>query len=324
MDTIAETAPDTDLSRGTSPDTFFKVAEIWVPEGGRLVHAGGDYGNSPAFAEASVAESFTEGEGLPGKAWQRRRPVVLGAFDGSYFRRTAAAREAGLTSAVAVPVFAQDILKAVLVVFCGDGAGRRGAIEVWQDIEERLTLVDGHYGDASAFEAASRDITFGHGQGLPGAVWAADTPILMRDIARSGAFLRSGQAAEAGFRTGLGLPIPTPGEESFVLTLLSASNTPIARRFEIWDARPERVGATREAQLIDGICEREGALWPQQNPPVNPPMARAWKGPVGQVLGTGLPHVQRDKGGLPADYSSMVALPIYRADDLAYVVAWYL
>ena len=320
MDMIADTAPAID----TSPDTFVRVAEVWVPKGGRLVHAGGDYGNSPAFADASVAESFAEGEGLPGKAWEKRRPVVLKAFDGSYFKRTAAASEAGLTSAVAVPIFAEDTLKAVLVVLCGDGDGRRGAIEVWQDVEERLTLVDGYYGGASAFEAASRDISFGRGQGLPGAVWAADTPILMRDLARSGAFLRSGQAAEAGFRTGLGLPIPTPGEASFVLTLLSASNTPIARRFEIWDARPERVGAAREAQLIDGICEREGALWPRQNPPVDPPMARAWKGPVGQVLGTGLPHVQRDGGGLPANYASMVALPIYHADHLAHVVAWYL
>ena len=307
-----------------APDTFVRVAEVWVPENGRLVHAGGDYGNAPAFAEASVAESFAEGEGLPGAVWRRRRPIVLEAFDGSYFKRTEAASEAGLTSAVAIPIFAGDTLKAVVVVLCGDDADHRGALEVWQDIDERLTLVDGYYGGAREFEAASRDITFGRGQGLPGAVRAADTPILMRDIARAGAFLRSGQAAAAGFRTGLGLPVPTPGDETFVLTLLSASNTPIARRFEIWDARPERVGATGEAQLIDGTCEREGALWPPQNPPVDPPMAGPWKGPIGQVLGTGLPHVQRDGSGLPAGYSSVVALPIHRADALAHIVAWYL
>ena len=50
MDTIAETSPDTDSPRDSSPDTFFKVAEVWVPEKGRLVHAGGDYASSPAFA----------------------------------------------------------------------------------------------------------------------------------------------------------------------------------------------------------------------------------------------------------------------------------
>ena len=65
---------------------------------------------------------------------------------------------------------------------------------------------------------------------------------------------------------------------------------------------------TRQAQLIDGLCEREGALWAQQNPPVDPPMAQAWKGPIGQVLGTGLPYVQREGTGLPATYSSMFCL----------------
>ena len=181
--------------------TFVKVAEIWVPADDRLVHAGGDYGNAPAFAEASLAESFAEGEGLPGRAWQQRRPVVLDGFDGSYFKRTEAASEAGLTSAVAIPLFARDTLKAVLVVLCGDDADLRGAIEVWQATDERLTLTDSDYGNAREFEAASREISFGLGQGLPGTVLAADTPILMRDIARPGTFLRSGDAAAIGWIT---------------------------------------------------------------------------------------------------------------------------
>lgn len=313
-----------DPSIDIASDTFVRVAEVWVPKDGRLVHAGGDYGNAPAFAEASVIESFGKGEGLPGRVWESARPVVLKEFDGSYFKRTEAAIEAGLTSAVAIPVFAEDTLKAVLVVLCSTDDAHPGAIEVWQDVDQKLSLADGYYGGATEFEAASREISFGYGQGLPGAVWAANTPILKRDIARSASFLRSGQAASIGLKTGLGLPIPTPCNNTYVLTLLSAPSAPIAHRFEIWDARPECVGASRQAQLIDGLCEREGALWAQQNPPVDPPMASAWKGPVGQVLGTGLPHVQRDGVGLPAGYQSMVALPVYHEADLAYVVAWYL
>lgn len=305
-------------------DTFVRVAEVWVPKDGKLVHAEGDYAHSPAFAEASVAESFAKGEGLPGKVWESGRPIVLKEFDGSYFKRTEAAAEAGLTSAVAIPVFAEDTLKAVLVLFCSADADHMGAIEIWEYLEERLRLTDGYYGAAKDFEAASQDIAFSHGQGLPGGVWSANTPILKRDIARAGSFLRSEQAAAIGLKTGLGLPVPTPGDNVFVLTLLSALNTPIAHRFEIWDARPECVGATRQAQLIDGLCKREGALWAQQNPPVDPPMAHAWKGPIGKVLGTGLPYVQREGVGLPAGYTSMFALPIYREADLAYVVACYL
>ncbi|NND92576.1 MAG: GAF domain-containing protein [Granulosicoccus sp.] len=304
--------------------TFIKVAEVWVPEGDRLVLADGDYGELEAFATASQASGFTCGEGLPGKAWQQGRPVVLKHFDGSYFKRIEAAEEAGLTSAVAVPVFAESTLKAVLVLLCGTDTHHHGAIEVWQDDGERLTLDDGYYGSATRFESASRTVSFAHGQGLPGAVLAANTPLMMRDIARSSNFMRSAQAAAIGLKTGLGIPVPTASGDIAVVTLLSASDTPIAHRFEIWDARPERVGATRSAQLIDGLCERHGALWPQQNPPIDPPMAHVWKGPIGQVLGTGLPHVKNNGAGLPAGYTSMVALPIHQEADLAYVIAWYL
>ena len=114
------------------PDTFVRVAEVWIPKDGKLVHAEGDYAHTPAFAEASVATSFAKGEGLPGKVWESGKPMVLKEFDGSYFKRTEAAAEADLTSAVAIPVFAGDTLKAVLVVLCSDDADRIGAIEVWE------------------------------------------------------------------------------------------------------------------------------------------------------------------------------------------------
>jgi hypothetical protein len=125
-------------------------------------------------------------------------------------------------------------------------------------------------------------------------------------------------------KTGLGLPVPVPGDRTFVLALLSSPNTPIARRFEIWDARREITGAKNKAIRTDGICKIEGPLWPRENPPVDAVTTWAWQGPVGQVLGTGLPHVQTDTAGLPEGYKSMVALPIYHDTELAHVVCWYL
>lgn len=312
-----------ELSKQSSV-TFVQVAEVWVPEGDTLVHAAGDYAGNEAFAAASVRESFAKGEGLPGRAWAQGRPVVLKEFDGSYFKRTEAAKEAGLTSAVAIPVFAGDILQAVLVVLCGGDEDHVGAIEVWEDREGALTLADGYYGAAANFEEVSKQVQFAHGQGLPGGVWAANTPILLRDIGKGSAFVRSESAGAAGLKTGLGLPIPVPGDQTFVLALLSAPNTPIARRFEIWDARTEVVGAEKKALRMDGTCEREGPLWPKENPPLDAVTVGAWQGPVGQVLGSGLPHVQANATGLPAGYGSMVALPIYHDTELAYVVAWYL
>ena len=114
-----------DTALDTSAKTFIEVTEVWVPDGDRLKLAEGNYGGLEEFAAASRRESFAKGEGLPGKAWAEERPVVLKGFDGSYFKRTEAAKEAGLTSAVAVPVFAGADLKAVLVVLCGAGAACR-------------------------------------------------------------------------------------------------------------------------------------------------------------------------------------------------------
>jgi hypothetical protein len=308
----------------TSDQTFIRVAEVWTPDGDVLRLADGNYGTLSAFAEISQSLSFAKGEGLPGRAWAEEHPFVLNNFDDETFLRSEAAASAGLTSAVAIPVFAAADLKAVLVVFCGTDPDHAGAIEIWEDRGGRLVLDDGFYGNAESFAAASRTISFGHGQGLPGGVWAAKVPILMRDLGRPGAFVRSAQASEAKLETGLGLPVPVPGGKRYVLTLLSAPHTPIARRFELWDVRPQRIGITRHAELIDGFCEREGQLWPQQNPPVDPKSVEMWQGPIGHVLGTGLPHVQSGLTGLPAKYGQMIALPIYRDAELDYVVAWYL
>ena len=304
----------------TPERTFVEVAEIWVPEGDRLVWGGGVYGALDGFREASRQESFAHGEGLPGKAWAEARPVVLKAFDGSYFKRADVAGQAGLTAAVAIPVFAGSRLKAVLVVLCADDATRTGAIEVWAETDGVLRLEDGYYGAATHFEWVSQHTQFPRGQGLVGGVWAAEAPILMRDLGSGYRFMRAESAGKAGLTTGLGLPIQVPGGQTYVLTLLSARGTPIARRFEIWDARAARVGQDSAALLVDGICAREGPLWDPDNAG-NERRIGAWHGPVGHALASGLPVV--DSGAAAMGYAMMVALPIHKVGVLSHVVAWY-
>lgn len=302
----------------TAP-TFVSVSEVWVPRGDRLVHAGGDYGDLTGFEAASRRESFAHGEGLPGRAWTEARPLVLKGFDGSYLKRVEAAREAGLSAAVAIPVFAADVLKAVLVVLCAGDAEHVGALEVWAETNGKLSLEDGFYGAAEHFEWVSRRTTFPRGQGLPGAVLAGNAPILMRDLGSAYRFVRAEAAGKAGLTTGLGLPVASPSGPARVVTLLSARGTPIARRFEIWRVRGDA------AELVDGICEIEGKLWPDQNPDPAPRRVRAHAGPIGRALGTGVPVAQSGAAGLPASYRRIVALPIHSADGaLGHVVAWYL
>jgi hypothetical protein len=301
--------------------TFLQVAEVWALEGDRLVLYSGNYGDRAEFAASSERESFARGEGLPGRAWAEARPLVIKNLEGSYFKRSEAAKAAGLTSAVAIPIFAGELLKAVLVAMCGDDESHIGAIEVWREQNDEMVLDDGYFGAAKDFEAVSRKIRFPRGQGLPGWVSATMTPMLMRDLGSGSRFIRADAAGKAGLTTGLGLPAPTPTGENYVVTLLSSPGTPIARRFEIWDARSAVVGPRREAILIDGFCAREGRLWSDVGE--EPRRAVAWSGPIGRVLGSGIPLVQTGAPAITAGYNSMVALPIHRGQDVGHIVAWY-
>ncbi len=102
-------------------NSFIKACEVWVPDttGGVLELAGGLFGSATAFAAVSRTLCFGRGEGLPGRCWDEGRPIVLKQLADSYFRRAAAARDAGIHCAVAVPVFLREELRAVLVLFCG-------------------------------------------------------------------------------------------------------------------------------------------------------------------------------------------------------------
>ena len=109
------------------------------------------------------------------------------------------------------------------------------------------------------------------------------------------------------------------GRQGLCGTLLSARGIPIARRFEIWDARSARVGSAKDAVLIDGACAREGRLWDDEKER----RTSVWQGPIGRVLGSGIPLVESGTFGLPGGYDQMLALPIHRGGELSHIVAWY-
>jgi hypothetical protein len=179
-----------------------------------------------------------------------------------------------------------------------------------------MTLDAGYYGAATAFREASEGISFERGQGLPGGVWGAEAPILMRDLGSSAGFVRSAAARASGLATGLGVPIATPSGTPFVLALLSSRVSPIARRFELWDATAARPGRPASAALIDGLCDVEGPLWGAER------KLAAWQGPVGRALATGAPVAETNPAGA-ARYAGMVALPLHAHGEVTRVVAWY-
>src|SRR4051812_33682204 len=57
------------------------------------------------------------------------------------------------------------------------------------------------------FRAVSETTHFGSGVGLPGRVWASKRPWWIDDVTKDSNFPRFKSAAEAGLRTGIGIPI---------------------------------------------------------------------------------------------------------------------
>ncbi|MEO7337176.1 MAG: GAF domain-containing protein [Caldimonas sp.] len=310
--------------------TFIRAVEVWVPSVDRsiLEFGGGLYGKATRFAALSKALCFGRGEGLPGQAWETGRPIVLKQFDGSYFRRTAAAHAEGITCGIAIPIFAGDFLNAVLVMFCGDDEAHAGAIEHWRNDPAEssdMTLVDGYYGTtAETFEFMSRRTTIRRGNGLPGMAWESGTPVFFEDLGKSARFLRADTAQKVGINRGYAIPCAVQKNEHHVVTFLSALDTPIARRFEIWapDASRERV------TLMGGFCEAGGVL---RAAPHGPALERG-QGTIGKAFLTGVPAVCDNAASEPAGFGaaaaevgleSLVAVPVIREGRLTAVVAWY-
>jgi hypothetical protein len=302
--------------------TFIRVVEVWVPdaEGVLLVMGSAHYGAARRFGMSSREMCFGRGEGLPGAAWEAGHPIVLKQFEGSTFRRTAAAHADGLTCGIALPVFAGQLLKAVVLIFCGGDSAtpdgdraeqQAGAIELWRNEfgTHDLLLEDGHYGATSAvFEYISRRTAFRKGTGLPGMAWACGLPVFMDDLGKGGRFLRADSAQKVGINRGFAVPCACAGADAYVMAFLSALATPIVRRLEIWLPGPDGAPLRRR----EGFCETAGVL-DGGSDSAPPALARA--------LATAVPQVAAASA---TQALAIVALPVLAAGEVVAVMAWHL
>ena len=312
-------------SAAAGTHTFIRALEFWLPNAERslLEYGGGLHAPGSQMARTSREMCFGFGEGLPGRAWELGEPVVLHAFEGSYFKRTAAAHAEGLSCGVAVPIFLGDYLSSVVVFFCGDDEHHAGAIEVWKNdpaASKDMTLADGHYGrTGDTFEFISRRTSFRPGTGLPGLAWLQRAPVFLPDLGRGSGFLRDDGAVKVGINRGLALPCATPGRSQFVLALLSALGTPLARRVEIW--RPDFSG--QALALQSGFCETSGVLADTGT------TLALGQGSVGRCWLTGLPGVTTNLASEPGaasaahELSSLFVMPVLNEARFVAAVALY-
>jgi len=259
--------------------SLIRGVEVWVPRGEVLVPSSGVYGDGK-FASVSAEARFRRGEGLPGAVWSTERALIWHDL-GVHFVRAQQARAAGVDAALAIPVFDDTSLSAVIVFLMSKACSSPGCVELW-DVNPDLYVLEhggGHYTGCPGFESFSSLIQFPFGTGLPGGTWAAGKPLVMNDVRRANTFIRAGLAARCGLAFGVGLPVRRRRGVTHVVTFIAAKNRPFLQAFELWEALQGSEGAR--------LAVRAAAE------PVAEPAAREAPGEwlSAEVLATGVPKV---------------------------------
>jgi len=310
--------------------TFIRAVEVWVPapDGTMLELSDGLYGDALNFARLSRTMCFGRGEGLPGRTWEAGKPILLKHFEGSYFRRTVAAHAAGLTGALAVPVYQGERITAIAMFFFGDDGAQAGSVEVWHNdprISTDMTLADGYFGPAAQNLAqASSDTYLPKGTGLPGMAWKQGGPVFMKEVSDRSRFLRAEEAVDAGLVRGWAWPSGTASDEVTALVMLSTPELPTALAVEAWQRDGEQVNrrlAYAEGQPAD--ADGAGGL----------SLPLAGGGAIAAALSSGVPQCAAVAGSEPGAVgalakavgaTSLFALPVSLDGDVQDVLAFYL
>ena len=124
------------------------------------------------------------------------------------------------------------------------------AVEVWVPSADRTMLEfgGGLYGKATRFEAMSRALCFGRGEGLPGQAWEQGKPIILKQF--DGSYFRRTQAAHAeGLTCGIAMPIFAGDFLTSVLVLFCGDDAEHAGAIELWHNDPAE---SADMKLVDG------------------------------------------------------------------------
>jgi hypothetical protein len=184
---------------------------------------------------------FPRGEGLPGRVWEEKQPLVLNHFrGGASLNRADAAARAGLGAGLGFPIYRANQCVAVCTLLFSSVHPRSGVIEVWSQrgSQNTLSLATGYYGRLDGFRRQSATMKFPLGTGLPGRVLETHSPILLDNLSCPETFSRITGAESFGLRSGLGLPIVSPLGTSAIV-MLAGQAAPLASTIEIWTPAPD-------------------------------------------------------------------------------------
>ena len=198
--------------------------EVWDvnQEMGHLEHSGGYYGGLESFGKLSRLLQFQSGTGLPGIALECGVPqVVEREGQSNAFIRASIARDHGIETGIAIPIFRGNLVAHVLVLLSTSTTPIARAFEVWTPEGESLALCSSHYATGlESFAEARRQLRFNPGEGLPGRSFESGLPVVFDQI-KAPEFVRARAASEAGLSSGVAIPVLDGSRVRAVACLLS-------------------------------------------------------------------------------------------------------
>jgi hypothetical protein len=114
------------------------------------------------------------------------------------------------------------------------------AIEFWVPGADGslLEFGGGLFGAAKRFEAATRNLCFGKGEGLPGQAWDCGHPLMLKTLEAPG-FRRAAAANADGLNCAVALPVFVGEALSAVVVLFCSDDADLAGAIELWHNEPE-------------------------------------------------------------------------------------
>jgi PAS domain S-box-containing protein len=105
---------------------------------------------------------------------------------------------------------------------------------------------------AAGFRAASQELRFARGAGIPGRVWATREPEWHPDLARADGFIRADAAREAGLRAAVAIPVPGTAAPLAVMAFYAAEVRALdARLMQLVSAAVGQLGPVIERKRAE-------------------------------------------------------------------------
>ena len=113
------------------------------------------------------------------------------------------------------------------------------AVEFWVPVDDGslLEFGGGLFGAAKRFEAATRNLCFGRGEGLPGQAWECGHPLMLKDL-QSPLFRRAAAAKADALTCAVALPVFVGDQLSTVVLLFCSGEADLAGAIELWHNDP--------------------------------------------------------------------------------------